>query len=1135
MTKLRAKGFAEAIVLVIMTCSSVFGQAVSQINGIAKDESGAVVPDVQITATQTETGISRTTQSDSSGFYLLPNLPLGPYRLEASKAGFRTYVQTGIELQVGSNPEIPIVLGVGQITQQVQVEANASQVETRSAGVGTVIETQRIMDLPMNGRQPTDLITLSGVAVQTGASPGYTMNTGVNISVAGGMSYSVQYNLDGASHLDTYGGTNMPLPFPDALQEFKLVTSTQDASNGGHSGAAVNAVTKSGTNGFHGDAFEFLRNGDLNGRDFFAVTDDRLKRNLFGGTFGGPIKKDKLFFFLGYQGTTTRQTPSDQTEFVPTAAMLTGDFTGYVAAGCTNGANLRAPFVNNKLASSSLSPAAINIAKRLPQTNDPCGKVVTGSPLHENRLQVPVRIDYQKSDKQNIFGRYIATRIDTTVPYALAPNDVLTTGGSGTTQPIGYGTDDLAQSFTIGDTYLLSSRIVNSFRAYLNRVGANTPGAKFFGLQDVGINAYSYLPKWISVSAQGAFTVGGGNFTANSYDTVTNFGLNDDVNIVSGSHQFSFGVNAMRSLLNAGSNAWSMGFFTFTSAATGSSLSDFMTGNVSQLRQANPNPENLTQNFFGLYAQDSWKVTSNLTLTYGLRWNPFFPMEFKQGDLYNFNLAKFYAATRSSVIPSAPPGFTYPGDPGFHDKAGMDTRWGNLEPRVGIAWDPFGDGKTAIRAGAGVAYDFIRQDLHENTSSVLPFRLTVVRTGINLDNPWAGFAGGNPFPYSYDPTHPAFPNVPFTSFLPIPPDLKTTKQYSWNLGIQRQFTQRVFASATYIGTELNHVWNAVELNPAQFIPGQCAAGQYGLTAPGPCSNSGNVNQRRLLYLTNPSAAQNLAYLTQYDDGGTQSYNGLLLNGTWRAGSNITLNANYTWSHCIGLPVITLLNPGANYVHQANQSNGPVDRDLDVGDCGGAAAGGNSATQDRRQLFNLTLVAQTPRRNGLAGALVSGWTFSTIYSYRSGQALTIFTGVDNALNGFFGNTGTQRPNQVLGNTDAVNKEQSCSPAPCVAWLNPSAFQQPANGTYGNMGLNNVLGPSYWEWDQAVLRQFAIRESQRLEVRAEAFNVTNSVRFGNPGQSLGNAATFGKIQTSAATVNANTGGGPRVMQFALKYVF
>src|SRR5438552_878682 len=239
-------------------CSAVFAQAVSQIGGTVKDATGAVVPGAEVAATQIETGFKRTAQTDDAGNYILTNLPLGPYRIDATKMGFRAYVQTGIELQVGSAPEIHIVLGIGQLSESVSVEANATQIDTRSVGIGNVIENRRIIELPLNGRQPTDLITLSGAAVETGKSPGYGMRTGALISVAGGGIEGVQYNLDGAPHLNMLDGTGMPLPFPDALQEFKLSTSVQDASSSGHSGAVVNSVTRSGTNTLHGDAFEFL-------------------------------------------------------------------------------------------------------------------------------------------------------------------------------------------------------------------------------------------------------------------------------------------------------------------------------------------------------------------------------------------------------------------------------------------------------------------------------------------------------------------------------------------------------------------------------------------------------------------------------------------------------------------------------------------------------------------------------------------------------------------------------------------------------------------------------------------------------------------------------------------------------------
>jgi len=424
----------------------------------------------------------------------------------------------------------------------------------------------------------------------------------------------------------------------------------------------------------------------------------------------------------------------------------------------------------------------------------------------------------------------------------------------------------------------------------------------------------------------------------------------------------------------------------------------------------------------------------------------------------------------------------------------------------------------------------MRQDLHENTSSVSPFRLTVVSLGVSLDDPWANYPGGNPFPYNFNKDKPFY--GPYGAYLPVPPDMKTTTQYTWNFGVQRQVTGNLFASATYVGTHLTHVWNAIELNPAQYITGNCIAGQYGLVAPGPCSTPGNVNQRRILNLFNPTA--NLGYMTQYDDGGTQGYNGVLLDVRWRKG-NVNLNGNYTWSHCIGLPVITLLNPGSNYVHQAYQNNGPINRNLDVADC----------DQDRRQILNMTGVVQIPRFSNNALRLVAtGWSFATIFNARSGRPLNIVLGNDQALNGFQGNNGTQRPNQILASP--YGDQSSLS-----RYLNSAALAIPAVGTYGNVGYNSIVSPHYWEWNEAVFRQFQIREGHRIEVRAEAFNVTNSFRPGYPGTNYGNANTFGRILCSAANTLANnagtgcaapgqapggpTSGGPRIMQFALKYLF
>ena len=546
------------------------------------------------------------------------------------------------------------------------------------------------------------------------------------------------------------------------------------------------------------------------------------------------------------------------------------------------------------------------------------------------------------------------------------------------------------------------------------------------------------------------FSLGvGANFTTHQ-PGYTNFGFNDDVNLIRGSHQIGFGVSSMRAILNATSYAWASPFMVMIG------MPAFLTGNfgasgASAVHQANPNPNQTTQNFFGLYAGDTWKVTPKFTLNYGIRWNPFFPMQFIHSDLADFSLAAFNAGTKSTVVKNAPPGFTYPGDPGFNGRSGLNHNYGHPEPRVGFAWDPGGDGKMAIRGGVGIAYDFIRQDLHENTSSQAPFRITVLPGPAGtLANPLAA-VGGNPFPYQYNPSNPVFPtNIPYQGFYPIPPDLRTTEQYSWNLGIQRQVTPSLFASATYVGTHLIHTWSHIDLNPAQFIAGNCLAGQFGLTTAGPCSTAGNINQRRVL--KNPL----IGSVTQTDDGGTQSYNGLLLSATWRKG-NVNLGGNYTWSHCIGLPINTLSNLQSTYPHQPYQNAGPVNRNLDVGDC-------YSGTLDIRHIANITLVANSPKYKGgsFAKRLLADWTLSTIYTVRSGNPVTLWMSSDVAINGLYQGAGQyndpQRPNQVLADTTATNRGQgtSCGGVNCVAWFNPAAFRSTRHGHLRQYGCCQLAG-------------------------------------------------------------------------------
>ena len=354
---------SRGTLILLLTASAAWAQATAQMSGTVRDESGAVLPGVTVTVTQVDTSVTRTAVTDGTGAYLLPNLPTGPYKLQVSLQGFRTYEQTRIVLQVGATPVINAVLAVGNVEETISVAGAPPLVDVRSAGISSVVENERILELPLQGRQVTDLLVLAGAAVQTGVPP-RGVPGGVNIAVAGGLPFGVSYTLDGATHNNPQSNTNLPLPFPDALQEFRVATSGLSAENGMHSGASVNAVTKSGTNKSVGTVFEFLRDRHFNATSPFARIrpdgtreDDGLRRNQFGGTLGGPIVGDKLFFFGAYQGTIRRQLPATNIVFIPTAQMLMGDFTAISSPRATAAA--RSTWLRRSPATASIPRASV--------------------------------------------------------------------------------------------------------------------------------------------------------------------------------------------------------------------------------------------------------------------------------------------------------------------------------------------------------------------------------------------------------------------------------------------------------------------------------------------------------------------------------------------------------------------------------------------------------------------------------------------------------------------------------------------------------------------------------------------------------------------------------------------------------
>ncbi len=1086
-------------VLILLSATAAYAQLnTAEMSGRVTDTSGAVLPGVTVTMTQTATQAVRTTVTDADGTYILSNLPTGPYQLEASLQGFRTYVQNGIVLQVAERPTINISLALGNVAETITVQGSTPLIDVKSSGIKDVVENERIVELPLQGRQVTDLIVLAGGAVSTGSpnSRNFGGSAGssgkaVNISVAGGLDFGVAYILDGAIHNDPQNNANLPLPFPDALQEFSVATSGLSAQNGMHSGASVNAVTKSGTNNFHGNGFEFLRDHKFNATNPFAAIDpktghrkdDGLLRNQFGGTLGGPIVKNKLFFFGAYQGTSTKQTPSANIEFVPTAAMLAGDFTAFTSPACNGGrqVTLRAPYVNNQISPALFSPAALNLAKRLPTTNDPCGQITYGTKDDNSEGQAVGRGDYQINANHQMFGRYMATFFRQPAAYAKDPNNVLVTNDP--------GTDNLAQSFTYGDTMVLSARTVNSLRVAFNRTAVHRYQAPFFSPKDLGSNVYDYNPGEMVLSVTGGFNISAGTATKGIFHTNT-YQVNEDFSTVKGEHQLSMGVDLAYWKYAGESHARSGGNWTITGQATGAGLADFLIGRVTTLEQGGPAIIPVDEKYLGLYAQDTWRARPRLTINGGLRWEPYFGQQIENGALSIFNIDNFRKGIKSTQYHNAPAGFLWPGDAGFpKGKSGLYPQWWNLSPRIGLAWDVTGDGRLAIRTSYGIAYDFPSADYHNINSSAPPFgNRSLLQDPPGLfDDPYKTY-GGNPHPIITN-ADTAF--VQYGSFGVVDPHINSPRAQSWNATVEKQLGTVWGVSATYLGSHTDRLWDAVALNPGEFLgTGPCTLN--GVSYP-VCTVPANLDQRRILH--DPL----IGVLDMHTDGGHQNYKGMKLAVRQRESHGLSLNGNYTLSKCIGTPTngsFPQLSTG--YVQPLNPS-------YDVGHC----------SQDRTHIGVITVGYVTPQFTSRALRVVaSDWRWSGIFQGASGSWLNITTGQDNSGNGI----NSQRPNQVSDDVYGAKTLQT--------FLNKAAFAQPAPGTFGNLPINAVKGPGRWTIDLALSRTVKFTSTHSMELRLESFNLLNHFNWGNPATNL-NLGTFGRITTMQ--------GAPRILQFGIKYGF
>ena len=1076
-----------------LASTAVWAQSTAQISGRVSDQSGAVLPGVEVTATQADTGLTRTVVTNETGSYTMPNLPIGPYRLEATLPGFRTFAQTGIVLAVGSNPLINVSLEVGQVSETVEVQADAALVETRATGVGQLIDNVRVLELPLNGRQVTELIILSGAAVGGGAQTTSRTWPTDSISVGGGLNNGLTYLLDGGTHNDPYGNLNLPLPFPDALQEFKVETSAVPAQYGQHSAGAVNAVTKSGTNSFHGSLFEFVRNKVFNARNAFAAERDGLKRNQFGGVVGGPIVRNKVFFFAGHQTTLQRSAPNEITGYVPTAQMLAGDWTTVSSPSCNQGRQitLRAPFINNRIDPALFSAPAVNLIKRTPSTADPCGRLLFARKSNLDEQMTVARVDYQRSEKHSLFGRYERAGID-------QPSDYDGKTWFSMTQP-----DYIrrAHSLVLGDTYSISANFVSSFRSTLLRtINPKTIKNDLFTLSDLGVKSVYYpadYPKLVLSTVTGAWATGANHAPGVTNSTVYQFA--EDLSWIRGAHQIGFGANFIHSMMNYTASTSAAGQINFNSTNTGLALGDFMIGKPNSWVQSQISTQYPRQNYIGLYLQDTWKANSRLTVNAGLRWEPFMWPYDANALTPRFDKKAFDQGLQSTVFKNAPAGILFAGDPGVPNigTSQNETRWMHFAPRLGLSLDPNGDGLMVVRAAYGIFFDYphfnnfggLRNTPPRNVSVSIPNPVG------GFEDPWQGYPGGSPFPVTIN-ANVSFPTA--TAYTIIPVDLKNSYIHQWNVSIQKQVGTDWLVSGNYLGSSVIHQLTGEQVNPVVYDPrASCVLAGRTFT---PCSQTSNANQRRLLSLENQTRGAAFSNIGLISDGGTRSFNGMVLSIQRRRSRGVTIQGNYTWSHCI--------DEGYADVIQTTTGGVPDQRGLNRGNC----------ELDRRHNFNMSSVYETPTfANSTLRVLGTGWRISGIVRALTGAQLTVSTGVTSL--GYSPTSQDDRPRQILASPYAANKSTD-------QWLNPAAFERPVLGAYGPLARRaNVAGPGTIRIDMGLTRSFRIREGHSLEFRAEAFNLPNHVNPGNPVTSLSDP-TFGRIQSA---------GDERIIQMALKYVF
>lgn len=1068
--------FLPLIVAVLLMPSVLWAQIVptATLAGSVTDPSGAVIPSAAVQLVNVATHVTKATTADAQGRFQFSFLQPGSYELDVSAPGFNAYRQTGITLSVNVPATVNVSLAVHSSATEVVVRSNAEMIDTQSSTLHQVVGRQYLENIPLNGRNAATLVTMApGVVTSPGEYNDSYANSGneVAYSVNGTYGDQVSYNLDGAPHEDLISNLNATFPNPDALAEFSVQTNNFDARFGGVGGAVVNIVTKSGTNQIHGTLFEYVRNGDLNAINYFAAKQDALKRNQFGGVVGGPILKDKLFYFASFQGTTIANVSEGNHAFVPTAAERQGTFSKPIVNPATG-----EPFPMNSdgtyTITTPFNPLSVAMLAHVPTTTDPNGELTYSLPSESRNYEGLGKLDYTLGRHQLMASAFFVKYSD------------LGWNGNGTLLNYGLGKNQSTSEGKVSDTFSISPHLVNSFvvdMLVLNSTQDTSAPFSIFDFGDPGVAAPQKRFRETGISVTGYSGWGTGRSSPPGKWYQESVAASELMNYVHGKSSLFVGAEYAPYLrFDSATGYEEEPIYKFT-GDSGDGFADFLLGYVHSFTQTAGKAKYTRGHQFSTFVQEDWHATPRLNLNAGLRWEPFFPYT----DPDEGQIGGYVAGAQSTRFPNAPVGMLFAGDKGF-PSGGMWNSLGNFSPRIGAAYTlRSGSHPTVVRGGLGMFYIRPFMVLWNNFVQNAPFSPSASLSGVNFSDPYGSAGQQNPFP-PFAPIHPG----PDTTFItPI------TYQFfnpHWHLGyvqamnftVEQQLAGNLLARAAYVADRGVNLQDNNEQNPAVYGPGATVS---------------NTNQRRPLYPT-------YASMIEMNNAGWSHYNALQLTLEERLSHGVTFVANYTHAKTTDNQStdkqLSLTNPD------------PFDPDFNNG----------IADEDVPNAFFLSGVGKLPTlasSQRWLRAIAGGWGLSGIFTWANGEPFSITSGQDNSRSG----VNLDRADLVPGVNPYLSSSRSRSQE-LSQYFNTAAFTKNALGTFGDAPRNLMRNPNYFNVDAGLQRTFPIGERLRFKFRLEAFNATNHVHLGQPGSNVSATSTFGKI-TGA--------GDPRILQLAGRLEF